>query len=710
MTTRGRFEDRLLAEAIDRYSAIQQHNYIAANDDKIVMDQNLETVVNSMFETSKSTKQDVKIIAGIAVECRRLDVLENMIKESADLSQLLNHLFYISQNCIQNKSFRESLIMLILKAYSETVGEGKDAWNICHCHLHLGQAKEASEIIIKLINEESDDSSLLALQISSDIQEGENQNFTECLLKELDQREISSSGASEIKEKVREVLSGSFRNKTSYKFLSQNNRSNKDTITTFKKFWDKKNSIIHSAIISSYAIMHAGTLDDTYLEDESNKEWVQKCNHWSKFLSTSSLGTIHRNNPNIKEKLSGFLPGTPQGNGKGEWVNGGALYALGLAKSGFKNSDDLEFLAGQLTTDKEALVHGACLGIGLIGMSSYDAELVEKMKPFIYNENATMGESAAYGIGLVMAGKMDIELMDELFQGAKQNSHEKIIRGVSIALSLMCYQHEEQADTFIEQMLVEKDHLIRYGGCYALGMAYVGTGNHNTLAKLLRIAASDVSDDVRKASAMAIGFVMINHYKKVPKVISLLANSYNPHVRYGAAIALGISCANTNFSEAITILKGLEADNTDFVRQGVAMSMALVLQQATNKHEKNVEPFRLSLIDRIKKKGTKTSYKFGAMIALGILEAGGRNALVKLRSESGACRRGAVVGMLLFTQFWYWFPMLQMFSLCLEPTLLMGLNKDLKIPKGFEIKCNTKKSTFDYPPINQAKKKVSMNN
>lgn len=257
-------------------------------------------------------------------------------------------------------------------------------------------------------------------------------------------------------------------------------------------------------------------------------------------------------------------------------------------------------------------------------------------------------------------------------------------------------------------MLSEKDYLIRYGGCCALGMAYVGTSNNATLKRLLKIAASDVSDDVRRSAVISIGFVMINDYRKVPKVIRLLANSYNPHVRYGAAMALGISCANTNYPEAISLLKELQNDPKDFVRQGVSLSMALVLQQATSKHEKNVDAFRTSLIDTVKKKGTKASVKFGSIVSLGVLEAGGRNSLVKLKSENGACRRGAVIGMMLFTQHWYWFPLIQTLSLCLEPTFLMGLNKDLKVPKGFTFKCNTKKSTFDYPPIEQPKKKVSL--
>ena len=63
--------------------------------------------------------------------------------------------------------------------------------------------------------------------------------------------------------------------------MSQNNRSNKDSITTAKKFWDKKNSIIHNGILNSYALMHSGTMDDTYLEDEANQEWVQKSSQWA---------------------------------------------------------------------------------------------------------------------------------------------------------------------------------------------------------------------------------------------------------------------------------------------------------------------------------------------------------------------------------------------------------------------------------------------
>lgn len=39
----------------------------------------------------------------------------------------------------------------------------------------------------------------------------------------------------------------------------------------------------------------------------------------------------------------------------------------------------------------------------------------------------------------------------------------------------------------------------------------------------------------------------------------------------------------------------------------------------------------------------------------------------------------AIVGMAVFTQFWYWFPLTHFLSLAFTPTAIIGLNKDLKV-------------------------------
>ena len=90
-----------------------------------------------------------------------------------------------------------------------------------------------------------------------------------------------------------------------------------------------------------------------------------------------------------------------------------------------------------------------------------------------------------------------------------------------------------------------KDPLLRYGGVYTLAMAYAGSGNNKALKKLLHVAASDVDDDVRRASVTSLGLLLFRSPKQVPRLVQLLLESYNPHVRYGAALALGISCAGT---------------------------------------------------------------------------------------------------------------------------------------------------------------------
>lgn len=462
--------------------------------------------------------------------------------------------------------------------------------------------------------------------------------------------------------------------------------------------WDGKSSVIYSAIVNCYAIMHMGTLDHTYLIDASNKAWVAKCSHWGKFSSVSCLGSIHKNN----DAVGGILNEWGKLGTDDEYAKGGRAYATGLALAGSKNLEKTGLMWEDIKSGKEPQIHGGLLGIGLLNYASADLSLVEEMKGLLFAESATQGEAAGYGIGLIMTGHLDDNLLAELIQSCEENSHEKIVRAISLAIAMMCFGQEENADVYIKSLIESKDHVVRYGGVLAIGMAYAGTGNNIALKKLLSLAASDVSDDVRRSAVMAMGYLMLADYDQMFKVISLLYVSFNPHVRYGAAMALGIACANTCHPEAIKILEELLNDNVDFVKQGAAIGLAFVLQQATKANEPKVETFKEKLMEKIKKKSEDALYKWGCIVAIGILDAGGRNSVVKLISEARTIKRGAITGMLLFTQYWYWFPLTQMLSLSLEPTCLIGVNQDLKLPIGFEFKCNTKKSTFDYPPILKA--------
>jgi len=64
----------------------------------------------------------------------------------------------------------------------------------------------------------------------------------------------------------------------------------------------------------------------------------------------------------------------------------------------------------------------------------------------------------------------------------------------------------------------------------------------------------------------------------------------------------------------------------------------------------------------------------------------------------------AVVGALVFTQYWYWFPLAHCLALAFTPTCLIALNAQLKMPK-LEIRSNARPSVYAYPAPLEEKKR-----
>lgn len=166
---------------------------------------------------------------------------------------------------------------------------------------------------------------------------------------------------------------------------------------------------------------------------------------------------------------------------------------------------------------------------------------------------------------------------------------------------------------------------------------------------------------------MNLGFVMFRRLDQVPRLVSLLSESYNPHVRYGAALALGIACAGSGLPEAVgpspplpltsfslsELLLTLSKDQTHFVRQGAFIALAMVLVEIAEEANPHVKEFRDKMLEVIGDKHQPQPAKFGAILALGILDAGGRNCTIALSSRSGHLNLCAVVGLVVFLQYWY---------------------------------------------------------
>ncbi|KAH7857106.1 hypothetical protein Vadar_009047 [Vaccinium darrowii] len=725
----------LLAKAIDEYASLKS-KAAEKNDEAAKMDPRLEAIVERMLDKCILDGRYQQAI-GMAIECRRLDKLEEAITRSDNIHATLSYCINISHSYVNLREYRREVLRLLVKVYQKL--PSPDYLSICQCLMLLDEPEGVASILKKLLGSENKDDALLAFQIAFDLVENEHQAFllnVKNLLSGLEshpskppQQAAAASesgqdgnatasedvqmadGAQTVNQivqaadpneatyaerlaKIKGILSGETSIQLTLQFLYSHNKSDLLILKTIKQSVEMRNSVCHSATIYANAIMHAGTTVDTFLRE--NLDWLSRATNWAKFSATAGLGVIHRGHlQQGRSLMAPYLPQSGAGGGGSPYSEGGALYALGLIHANHGEGIK-QFLRDSLrSTNVEVIQHGACLGLGLAALGTADEEVYDDIKNVLYTDSAVAGEAAGISMGLLMVGTAS-EKAAEMLTYAHETQHEKIIRGLALGIALTVYGREEEADTLIEQMTRDQDPILRYGGMYALALAYSGTANNKAIRQLLHFAVSDVNNDVRRTAVLALGFVLYSDPEQTPRIVSLLSESFNPHVRYGAALAVGISCAGTGLSEAISLLEPLTSDVVDFVRQGALIAMAMVMVQVSEASDSRVGAFRRQLEKIILDKHEDTMSKMGAILASGILDAGGRNVTIKLLSKTKHDKITAVVGLAVFSQFWYWYPLIYFISLSFSPAAFIGLNYDLKIPR-FEFLSHAKPSLFEYP-------------
>jgi 26S proteasome regulatory subunit N2 len=408
----------------------------------------------------------------------------------------------------------------------------------------------------------------------------------------------------------------------------------------------------------------------------------------------------------------------------GGYAEGGSLYALGLihgshaGSSTAKRLEASQFLRNHLRNShaNEVISHGAALGVGLTSFGSSDLDVVNELKELLYTDSAVAGEAAAYSMGMVLVGSGAgnvsssaneelTEIVTELRNYSRETHHEKIIRGISMCLALVNFGQEENADATIEEMRADRDPIIRYGAMYGLALAYCGTGSNKAIRILLHTAVSDVSDDVRMASVIGLALVLHKTPKRVPELVRLLLESFNPHVRYASCMAVGIAMAGSGDSESVALLEPMLTDMADHVRQGAILGTAMIyMQQGDSCNHRKIKTFRDKLASLVSDKHQTTLTKMGAIMAMGLIDVGGRNCALSLSSRNGFTKMTSAAGLVLWLQHWHWYPLMHMLSVAITPTVTVALNKDFKYPKKFEIVCNSKPSVYAYPKKLEEKK------
>jgi 26S proteasome regulatory subunit N2 len=749
VSSKSEYVETLVAKCIDKYIA-DRNEQATSPDTAPEIDPRMESIVERMFARCYA-EGCYRHALGIALEARRLDKVEEVLQRGPT-AELLPHCFTVSQTLILSRDYRVQVVQLLVKMFNGS--DAPDYLSLCRCLQVLDDAGAVAQILDKLVRGTIEEA-LLAYQIAFDVCESDNQNFlarvTQGLPKpaatEAPAAAVAPEGAAEAAAegapaaaadapadatpepeaapegasadywervgRVRHVISEGFTIDLTLDFLYRHSKTDLLLLQNIKTAVDGRNnnSILHNATVVAHGYMSAGTTVDTFLR--SNLEWMRRAQNWAKFTAIASIGVVHKGNvANSKKVLQPYLPSGDAA--ASPYIEGGALYAMGLihANTGSNDPETMDYLknalqsAGQNAigneTAQETVQHGACLGLGLTGMASGDAELYEQFKGVLFTDSAIAGEAAALSIGLLLLGhgtssEVAQLAIEELLPYAHETKHEKIQRGIALALALIMYGQEEGADAMIEQLSRDKNPVFRYGAMYVIGLAYCGTGNNSAIRRLLHVAVSDVKDDVRRAAVTCLGFILFRTPGQIPDLVSLLAESFSPHVRYGVCMAIGIGCAGTARADALALLEPMLEDSTDYVRQGALLAMALVLMQAAEARTPKARQFRDKLTSIIEDKHKGAMTKLGAILASGIIDAGGRNVVVSMQSASGMMRASAVVGLAVWSQYWFWYPYLHFLGLAFQRTAMIGLTQELKMPKGFGATCNARASQFKVP-------------
>ncbi|RKF62571.1 26S proteasome non-ATPase regulatory subunit 1-like protein A [Erysiphe neolycopersici] len=694
----------------------------------------LEKIIERLFENCLQEGR-YKQVVGIAIEAHNLDILRKVLKRATQsesqskskttdgtpgpAEELMEYVLGVCMDIVQERGLRTQILRLILDLLNEI--PTPDYFSIAKCAVYLDQDLETSALLRRLVANDDITSIATAYQIAFDLYDNGTQEFLARVIREISSNEqvsipedndatesdrlLSDSNPSmddikhsdkqsEIFGRIKRILDGSEVIRLNLEFLYRKNHTDLRILNYVRDSLEGRNSIFHTAVTFCNAFMNQGTTNDKFFRE--NLEWLGKAVNWSKFSATAALGVIHRGNlSQCRKLLEPYLP-RPTALGGSIFSQGGALYAYGLIYANH-GAGALDYLKDQFKNAQEEIIqHGGALGLGIAGMATGSEEIYLDLREVIFTDSALNGEAVGLAMGLIMLGTGNIKALEEMITYAHDTQHEKTVRGLAVGMSLIMYGCQESADELIEGLLKEPDPTLRYGGIMTVAMAYCGTGSNKAIRKLLHVAVSDVNDDVRRIAVMSLGFILFRKPGSVPRMVELLSESYNPHVRYGAAMALGISCAGTGLDEAIDLLEPMIKDPTDFVRQGALISLAMIMVQQNEAMNSKVASIRKTFKRTVGDRHEDAMTKFGGALALGIIDAGGRNCTLGLQTQTGNLNMAGIVGMAVFIQYWYWFPFTHFLSLSFIPTSIICLDHDLDIP-NVKFHCATRISLFDYP-------------
>lgn len=323
------------------------------------VDPKLQEIIEGIFRRAIQDGEYTQAI-GIALECRRLDVIEHVHKLTDDTDLLI----YV-MDAVFETSFTLSYRIAVLKSILQLFPPLQNNSPHIHAITRILVALSSPSITIPYLTALVPDRLLLAYQIAFDLFESGVQEFLQTVMQQLPEGENPQEEA--MYTNLRMILSGESSTKLYCEFLKRSNNVDMLILKHTKESLEPRSSIYHTALSLQNAYMHSGTGSDVFLRE--NLEWLGKASNWSKFTATAALGSIHKGNlEKGKSLLQPYLPGDEAGGTGSVYSEGGALYALGLINIG-RGTHVESYMRQKLKAfPDEVLQHGAALGLGVSGI------------------------------------------------------------------------------------------------------------------------------------------------------------------------------------------------------------------------------------------------------------------------------------------------------------------------------------------------------
>lgn len=159
----------LVAKSVDEY--ISMNLRLEKGEEGVSLDPRLVAVVDRVLDRCLLDGKSEQAV-GIALECRRLDKLEEAITRSRNPGSRLTYCLKLSQTFVNSREFRREVLRLLVENYQKL--PEPDYLSLCQCLMLLDEPQQVAEVLQQLI---LGSSTLVAYQVAFDLFENENQIF-----------------------------------------------------------------------------------------------------------------------------------------------------------------------------------------------------------------------------------------------------------------------------------------------------------------------------------------------------------------------------------------------------------------------------------------------------------------------------------------------------------------------------------------------------